>query len=98
VGFVRPLIPYGIVALTLAVGWRLLVPVALRALVWFPVTATVLRLGWAEVADACGLADRKRKRVRRSDLSGLLLGSDGRPYTTTEYRILAPGMRRLRPT
>jgi hypothetical protein len=97
-GFARLLLPYLIVALALVVGWRLLVPVAIRAIVWFPVTASVLRLGWRGVADASGLADRKRKRVRRQDLGGLLLGSDGRPYTTTEYRILPPGMRWLRPT
>jgi len=57
-----------------------------------------VRLGWRDVADACGLADRKRKRVRRSDLGGLLLGSTERPRSTVEYRLLAPGMRRLRPT
>jgi S-DNA-T family DNA segregation ATPase FtsK/SpoIIIE len=98
VGFARSLLPYAVVVLALVAAWRLLVPVAVRAVVWFPITAALVRLGWPGVADACGLADRKRKRVRRSDLSGLLLGSDGRPYTTTEYRILPPGMRRLRPT
>jgi S-DNA-T family DNA segregation ATPase FtsK/SpoIIIE len=87
-----------VVVLALVAAWRLLVPVTFRALVWFPVTATVVRLGWRDVADACGLADRKRKRIRCSDMSWLLVGSDGRPYTTTEYRILPPGMRRLRPT
>jgi hypothetical protein len=98
VGFVRSLLPYAVVVLALVVAWRLLVPVAVRALVWFPVTAALVRLSWRQIADACGLADKKRKRVRRSDVGALLWGSDGRPHTTTEYRILPPGMRRLRPT
>jgi S-DNA-T family DNA segregation ATPase FtsK/SpoIIIE len=98
VGVVRSLLQYVLLALALVVGWRLLVPVAVRAVLWFPVTATFVRLGWPGVADACGLADKKRKRVRRSELSGLLLGSASGPHTTTEFRILPPGMRWLRPT
>jgi S-DNA-T family DNA segregation ATPase FtsK/SpoIIIE len=98
VGLVRFPLAYAVVVLALVVVWWLLVPAAIRAVVWFPVTATLVRFGWPGVADACGLADRKRRRVRRSDLSGLLLGSGDRPHTTTEFRILPPGMRRLRPT
>ncbi|MGH8833391.1 MAG: FtsK/SpoIIIE domain-containing protein [Actinomycetes bacterium] len=97
-GLVRPAFPYVLAGLALVVAWRLLLPVAFRAVFWFPVTATVVRLGWRGVADACGLADRKRKRVGRSELGQLLLGSDGRPRAGVEYRLLPPGMRRLRPT
>ncbi|MGH8834463.1 MAG: FtsK/SpoIIIE domain-containing protein [Actinomycetes bacterium] len=87
-----------ITAMVLVITWRLLVPVAVRAALWFPVTATLVRLGWRAVADACGLADRRRRPVRRSELGELLWGSDGRPRSGVQYRILAPGMRQLRPT
>jgi S-DNA-T family DNA segregation ATPase FtsK/SpoIIIE len=80
------------------VAWRLLVPVAIRAVLWFPVTAALVRLGWCEVADACGLADKRRRRVHRSELGQLILGSDGRPRAGVEYRIVAPRLRALRPT
>ena len=92
------LIPYVLAAAAVLIGWRLLVPVPVRAAVWFPATAALVRLGWREVADACGLADKKRKLVRRSELGELLWSSDGRPRSGVQYRVLAPSMRRLRPT
>jgi hypothetical protein len=94
----RSWIPHLVAATVLVIAWRLLVPVAVRAVLWFPVTAMLVRLGWRDVADACGLADRRRKRAHRSELGELFLGTDGRSRLAVEYRVVPPSMRRLRPS